>query len=82
MDLELLDAISELQIATKKEKAIINAFFDRFVEPDKMNVQKEIALQYDDYTYTAHVILDLFCKVKEKVDELEQLANKAAEKAV
>lgn len=81
MSIDYLDQVNELQHDERKAKAILDAFFHAYIEPEKEIALRAIDQDHQNYSYTASVILDLVCNVIQKTDDLEVMICKALEKA-
>ena len=76
MNLDYLDKVNDIQNEERKTKAIINSFWHTYIEPEKETAIREITINYEDFSYSAAVILDLVCDVMRLTDELELMISK------
>lgn len=72
---EIVDRVTELQHKARQTKVIYDSFTHRFVDPVKDVAIKAVQLEYDDYRYTASVVLELLCDVLKQIDDLEKAAQ-------
>lgn len=77
MNMDILDAISELQIEQKKTQAILDGFMQEFTIAEKDRVIMSIGTHFEQFQYTAHVISDLLAASMEKTEALAKLADAA-----
>lgn len=78
MNMDILDAISELQITLDKITAIHDGFMQQYtMQADKKLALLSIETHYKNYQNTAHVICDLLGKATEQMEALEGLADAA-----
>lgn len=78
MNMDILDAISELQITLGKITAIHDGFMQQFTQyADKKTALLTIDTHYSNYQNTAAVICDLLGKAHEQTAALEGLADAA-----
>ena len=73
--MDILDAISELQITLKKEAAILESFMNAFTNKLKPEAMLAVDTSFEQYQYTAHVIADLMHQAKEQAEALDNLAG-------
>lgn len=77
MTMEIMDAISELQITLKKEAAILELFINNFTAKPKDEALLAVKSSFEEYQYTAHVIADLMHQAKEQAETLDNLSGDA-----
>lgn len=77
MNMDILDAISELQITQKTIKALMELFMETFTNPVQKTCLLAVETRYETYTHTAHEIGDLIGRAVEQAAELERLADAA-----
>ena len=76
MNMDILDAISELQITLDKITAIHDGFMQQFtMQADKKLALLSIEAHYKNYQYTSHVVCDLLGKATEQAAALGSLAD-------
>lgn len=75
MTMDILDAISELQITLEKEAAILESFMNSYTNKPQKDIMLAVETSTKQYIYTAHVISDLMIKAKEQAAELDRIAG-------
>ena len=73
--MDILDAVSELEITLKKEAAILESFMNEYVIKPQADVALAIDTRFEQYQYTAHVVADLMSTAKEQIATLDALAG-------
>ena len=73
--MDILDAVSELEITLKKEAAILESFMNEYVIKPQADVALAIDTRFEQFQYTAHVVADLMSKAKEQIATLDALAG-------
>ena len=75
MTMDILDAISELQITLRKEAAILESFMNTYTVKPNADALLAVDTSFEQYQYTAHVIADLMHQAKEQAETLDNLAG-------
>ena len=75
MTMDILDAVSELEITLKKEAAILESFMNEYVIKPQADVALAIDTRFEQFQYTAHVVADLMSTAKEQAAELDRIAG-------
>lgn len=73
--MDILDAVSELEITLKKEAAILESFMNEYVIKPQADVALAIDTRFEQFQYTAHVVADLMSTAKEQIATLDKLAG-------
>ena len=79
MKIDYLDYVSELQYMELQTKAVFNAFFREFIEPEKEDALKEIDYNHEDFIFVASTVLELIRNLIEKTKELEDMMKEETE---
>jgi len=73
--MDILDAVSELEITLKKEAAILESFMNEYVIKPQADVALAIDTRFEQFQYTAHVVADLMSTAKEQIATLDKLTG-------
>lgn len=75
MNMNIMDAITELETTLKKQNTILESFMNEYVIGTQKEVAFKIDTRFEQYQLTAQVVADLMFEAKEQAAKLEALAS-------
>ena len=76
MNMDIMDAINEVEIALKKEAAVLESFMNEFTIKPKRDALLSIETHFEQFQYMAHVVADVLHDAQEKAESLGEMAGK------